>query len=84
MYAVRYVLEMQYAYYTAKQVAELAGCPKITVTKRLERGKLPSFRLGKYGRERTGKHIILAEDAARFISEYRIYRTLRESNKLNP
>jgi len=64
-------------------VADLVGCPKITVTKRLERGKLPSFRLGKYGRERTGKHIILAEDAARFISEYRMYKTLKASDAVS-
>jgi hypothetical protein len=75
---------MQYAYYTAKQVAELAGCSKIWVQKNLEQKKLPSFRQGKYGKDRSGRHIILATGAARFISEIRLRRTLRESNKLNP
>ena len=74
---------MQYAYYTARQVAELAGCSKIWVQKNLERKKLPSFRQGKYGEDRSGRHIILAADAARFISDFRVRRTLREADKLD-
>ncbi len=75
---------MQYAYYTAKQVAELAGCSKIWVQKNLEQKKLQSFRQGKYGKDRSGRHIILAADAAWFISEFRLRGTLREADKLNP
>jgi hypothetical protein len=79
-------------YYTAKEVATLAGCSKIWVQKNLELGKLKSFRQGKYGRGR-GRHIILANDAEIFVSEIRMRRTLRaadawhksqEVDKLNP
>jgi hypothetical protein len=66
-------------YYTAKQVADLAGCSKIWVQKNLELGKLKSFRQGKYGRGR-GRHIILANDAEIFISEIRMRRTLRAAD----
>jgi hypothetical protein len=75
---------MHYAYYTAKQVAELAGCSKIWVQKNLERKKLPSFRQGKYGQDRSGRHIILANDAHEFISGFRMRKTAREADKLNP
>jgi len=69
---------MQHSFYTAKQVSELAKCSKIWVQKNLELGKLKSFRHGKYGRGR-GRHIIPSEEAARFISEIRMRRMLREA-----
>ncbi len=70
---------MQSHYYTAREVADLAGCSKIWVQKNLESGKLKSFREGKYGRGR-GRHIILANDAEIFISEIRMRRTLRAAD----
>jgi len=74
---------MNRPFYSAKQLAELADCAHITVQKCIEKGKLRSFRKGTCGRSRTGMHIVLAEDAARFVSEYRLKRTL-EAAKLNP
>jgi len=74
---------MQQSHYTAKQVSELAECSKIWVQKNLELGKLKSFREGKYGRGR-GRHIIPAEEVARFVSEIRLRRMMRESKKFNP
>ncbi len=78
------ILCMNQPFYTARELARLAGCAHITVQKYIEKKRLRSFRKGTCGQSRTGMHIILAEDAARFISEYRIYRTLREADKLNP
>jgi len=63
-----------HAYYTIRQVAEMASCSKIVIQKRLERGKLASFRQGKFGKTRTGRHIILAADAERFVAEYKSRR----------
>ncbi|HET9378106.1 MAG TPA: hypothetical protein VFO40_24275 [Chthoniobacterales bacterium] len=74
---------MQQSHDTAKQVSELAECSKIWVQKNLELGKLKSFREGKYGRGR-GRHIIPAEEVARFVSEIRLRRMMRESKKFNP
>jgi excisionase family DNA binding protein len=67
---------MQSAYLTAKQLAEMAGCAKITVQKYIEKGKLKAFRQGRYGQQRTGRHIILAMDAARFVDEFRSRKTV--------
>jgi hypothetical protein len=75
---------MSSPFYTLSQLAALAGCAHITVQKYVEKKKLRSFRMGRYGRGFRGKHIILAEEGARFISEYRMRRTLREADKLNP
>ena len=71
---------MSSPFYTASQLAKLAGCAHITVQKYIEKGKLKSFRLGRYGRGFRGKHIILGEDGANFISEFRMRRTLRAAD----
>jgi hypothetical protein len=62
------------SFYTASQLANLAGCAHITIQKWIEKGKLPSFRQGTVGRARTGRHIVLAADAERFLSEYKSRR----------
>jgi len=72
---------MNHSFYSAKQLAELATCAHITVQKYIEKGKLRSFRKGTCGRSRTGMHIVLAEDAARFVSEYRMRRTQKRRRR---
>jgi hypothetical protein len=67
---------MQYAFYSAKQVADLAGCAKITVLKQLQARKIHSFRLSNFGRDRAGKYVVPASEAARWASEYRMRQTL--------
>jgi hypothetical protein len=71
-----------HAYYTIRQVAEMAPCSKIVIQKRLERGQLKSFRQGKYGKNRGGRHIILAADAHQFLAEYKP-RTLRATDSVS-
>jgi hypothetical protein len=59
----------------------LAECSRIYVLKSIERKNLVAFRTG---RGRTSPYVILAEDAARFISEFRIRKTIRENSRFNP
>jgi hypothetical protein len=65
-----------HTFYTVRQLADLANCRKTVIQKRLERGQLASFRQGRYGKDRGGRHVILATDAARFLAEYKP-RTLK-------
>ena len=61
-------------YYSVAEVAALADCSRIYVQKSIERGNLVSFRRGQH---RTAAHVIPTEDAARFLSEVQMRRTLR-------
>lgn len=64
------VIKRMNSFYTARELAGLAGCAHITIQKWIEKKKLRSFRKGRYGRTRTGQHIVLAADAEAFIAEY--------------
>jgi excisionase family DNA binding protein len=65
------IIRYMNSFYTAKELASLAGCAHITIQKWIEKKKLPSFRQGTVGRARTGRHIILAADGERFVAKYR-------------
>jgi hypothetical protein len=63
---------MHTIYFTVLELAEMAGCSKINIQKHIERGHLdPSFRQGRYGRDRGGRHMIHAAGAFRFLAKYR-------------
>jgi hypothetical protein len=63
---------MHTIYFTVLELAEMAGCSKINIQKHIERGHIiPSFRQGRFGRDRGGRHMINASEAFRFLTEYR-------------
>jgi hypothetical protein len=62
---------MHTVYFTAKELADLARCSKINIQKHIERGHIVSFRQGKYGTKRQGRHLISAAEAFRFLAKYR-------------
>jgi len=62
------------AFYFVAQICALSGCSRIYANKLIERKILPSFRLGP---GRTSPHVVPAEHAERWISEFKARKALR-------